>query len=370
MHRVDIDLLKAAPPGPNAGEGIADALGVGCPNLRALAGEIWQDIDETAKGIGWWTGHPLGVQERILVSDQLLMATKYVELNLTEARVHLSEVKQACDIEDEFMARAVEVGEDGPEIRMPKRAHALDWLASFKADTDTVGVFQALGSSLDCLAAVVIAVLALPRNVLKADLGPVRARLQDPVVLAEAGGLRQATATAIDASANTPVAGWLDWTLAYRNTLVHRPRPISMHRLEPRPTLARPEGGTFIKTRDIRVLASQPGLSDMEVMARELDPVLEEEGTISLEGAVAAGAALIENVSVALLDVWTSRRANPGLIAQPATQWSLPNMGTVAFAGFQAGSYPYDPDSLTAHPSMGKRMRAAGVLDDERATYW
>jgi hypothetical protein len=370
VHPDDIALLRATPSGRSPSEAIAEALGVASPALRELAAEIWNDVDEAVKGINWWAGHPLTVQQRILVSDQIVMAAKYVEQNLAEARVHLSEVRRACEMEDQFMARAVEIGAQGPEIRMPERANALDWLASFSADVHTVGVFQALGSSLDCLAAVVIGVLALRRNVLKADLGPVRTMLRDPAVLAEAGGLRKPTADALDAVADDPVPGWLDWTLAYRNTLIHRPRPIAMHHLEPRPTLANPSGGHFIKTRDVRALASQPGLSDMEAMAQALDAVLEEEATVSLSGAVFAGASLVERVAAPLLDAWRARRANPPLLEQPVQQWTLPPAGHVTFTGFAPGSYPYDPASLTAHPSMGKRMRSAGVLDDERGSFW
>lgn len=283
MHPDDLKLLRAAPSGPSASESIAYALGVACPNLRALSAEIWNDLDEGTKGIGWWTGHALDDQHRILISDQLTMAAKYAEQNLTEARVHLSEMKRACAIEDEILARAVEADSSGElHIHMPPRANAEEWLSAFDADLHMVGVLQGLGSSLDCFAAVTIGVLALPNNILKADLGGVRSRLRDPLVLAEAGGMRQQTAADLDRLADDPVHGWLEWALAYRNTLIHRPRPVSIHRLEAEETLAKVGGGQFIRSRDIRVLASQPGLSDMEVMAQALDPVLEEEGLITL----------------------------------------------------------------------------------------
>lgn len=135
MHPDDLKLLRAAPSGPSASESIADALGVACPNLRALSAEIWNDLDGGTKGIGWWTGHALDDQHRILISDQLAMAAKYAEQNLTEARVHLSEMKRACAIEDEILARAVEADSAGElHVRLPPRANAEEWLSAFDAD--------------------------------------------------------------------------------------------------------------------------------------------------------------------------------------------------------------------------------------------
>lgn len=371
MNTADLAALRHAAPHTDPPKAIADALGVDCAGLRDLTREIAGDMDEGTKGIGWWSSAPLPTQQRILISDHLLMAAKFAETNLVEARVHLSELESNQAVVQEQMARTVSVQNGVPTVTMPRHSSAHDQLAAFKIGLHTVGCFQALGSALDCLAAVIIGVLALPDRLIRADVVGVQKTLAKAQVLAAANGLRQPTADVLEAAKDSPVDGWLDWVLSYRNTLVHRPRPVSIHQLVPKPSILDAQGRPHLRTELIDHLATEPGLSDIEAMSSSFRAVLTEAAEVSLRHAVYGTRDLIEGVSGTLLPAWVARRSAPGLLAQPASQWpNVPMHAPLGFEGFAPDSAPYLPDTMTAHPGLGRRMKVAAVLDDERDLYW
>jgi hypothetical protein len=67
-------------------------------SANRLTRQIFQDLDETTLGIGWWAPYSaLGNKARIFISDYLYQCGLGLEQNLIEARVHLLETQDLND---------------------------------------------------------------------------------------------------------------------------------------------------------------------------------------------------------------------------------------------------------------------------------
>jgi hypothetical protein len=116
------------------------------------------------------------------------------------------------------------------------------------------GIIRALASALDYLAGVIIGVAALPLSILKADFGRVRVMLGKIKGTINAGANMQAQ---LAAQLETAIAaagpqGWLDWTLHFRNMLVHRGRRIELGQFLPiQPVLFGPDGQPAPRARHV-----------------------------------------------------------------------------------------------------------------------
>jgi hypothetical protein len=94
--------------------------------------------------------------QRATVSDQIRSAAHGIEENLLEARLHELDV-------------AALVGPHG--LPMPyENASINDHLRNDRLEMNTVGFFRAFGSTLDCLAAVLIGVVRIPMSLRFADM--------------------------------------------------------------------------------------------------------------------------------------------------------------------------------------------------------
>jgi hypothetical protein len=237
------------------------------------------------------------------------------------------------------------------------------------------GFFRAVGSTIDCLGGASIGVLALPTSLLKADmeralgaLAKMKAPTTDGAKLQADFGVRLASFIA-SAGPN----GWLRWTTDYRNMLVHRGRRMQLTLLERRgATLHAPDGRPIMLARSIRQLAQDPGLSDIESLLSLATkaPVLTEDAITTLEGVMASTRTLSETTAAALLDVWTKRRANPGLIVQPKEQWrDGASSEATGFRGYNADSVPFSMDALVSDDTFTRRIKAA-ALDRTSRNQW
>lgn len=376
MRPEDLANLEKQYSGPNGSsdEAFAAAVGVDVAPLRALAAEIFGDLDDTHGlfGVGWWFPHP-GTQRRIAISDYLLRVVESVGVNLVEARLHQLDSLAAFEAEDEFIARAVDYDNRGAiEVKMPPRTRPLDDLPRLLRDLQIAGFFRAIGSALDCLAAAVVGVLGMPERIQFADLGTVVKGLAKPIAANSPEAILWIPVRdALDRVGNQPHAGWLEWTLQYRNTLVHRARPISLLSLKPRPTLARAGHPVpHIRTSQVLMLARDPRRSDVEVLQDTRGPILTEDARSTMECILNSTIGLCEEVGGLLLDAWRQRRADPALLPQPAKQWpSYPSAAPSVFDGCSPGEEPYDPGQFTASPSIAKRMMAACLLDDASSAW-
>jgi len=124
MKTADITRLSQPfPDGPDvSGRAPAAALGVEIPAWDALEERIFADLAEDAPyGIRWWAPHP-GTSRRILISDQLYACTAGVSTNLVEAGIHLLELLDAIEREDDFHIDVIQFVQGEPTMRMRARA--------------------------------------------------------------------------------------------------------------------------------------------------------------------------------------------------------------------------------------------------------
>lgn len=351
-----------------------EAIGLRLSNWTTLENEVWADFTENPPyGVGWWAPDP-GTSRRILISDQLYCCLNSVASNMTEAKLHWLEYLHTADRDDARLSDVVRMTPTGPIISMPKPRSPYEQLLPDLMRMHQAGMVRALASALDCLAGVVIGVAALPLSILRADLARTRQRLATIARRSTVGTSRQAQfaaqlETAI-AAAGPP--GWLDWTLDFRNMLVHRGRRIELGQFVPiNPVLYGPDGHPAPRARRISHLPRDPGRSDVEVF---LDTpsrfVLHEDSRQTLEGLMRSTIDLIEATATHMRDLWRWRRENPTAIRQPEAQWpNGPSTQSTGFDGYQPNSLVFSPQVGMMHPVTARRFRAA-ALDDAARPRW
>ena len=350
------------------------AIGINLPRWTALEDEIFADFTEQPPyGIGWWAPDP-GTSRRILVGDQLHCCLESVAGNMTEAALHWLEYLGASDRDNARLADAVKMTPTGPVISPPRSRNAFEQLCPDFIRIHQAGMIRSLASALDCLAGVVIGVAALPMSILRADFDRARAKLAKINGALNVGTDMQAQfAAQLEAgiSAAGP-QGWLDWTLDFRNMLVHRGRRIELGQYLPiTPVLLGADGQPFPRARRVAHLPRNPGRSDVEVfLGTPWNTVLHEEGQQTLQGLINSASQLVETMATHLMDLWRWRRGHPTDLHQPAEQWKDgPSTHSTGFNGYAPGSLSLSPGMGMMHPITARRFHAA-ALDDAARPQW
>jgi hypothetical protein len=238
-------------------------LGLNLENTHQLEAAIHQDLDPIRLGIGWWEVYG-DAARRVLVGDYLHQAIVTIQRNFIEATLHLLEADEAWSRESDIQRRGMFDPRANRIFEMPRSPE--DELSGLAADAHSSGFFRALGSSLDCLAVAIIAIVPLslrvPNAGWKQTLSHVASRktqlarpfdehLEELIRLIEESGSD----------------GWIDWVLESRNMLVHRPRRMHIRFILPAGVpISLPYGGTHMPTRIAALLQRDPGLSDVEEM--------------------------------------------------------------------------------------------------------
>lgn len=80
---------------------------------------------------------------------------------------------------------------------------------------------------------------------------------------------------------------------------------------------------------------------------------------------------VVAETATSCVSAWDMRRANPGLILQPLQQWPHLAQGDEStFGGAQPVSLPkITQGNLTMNPTTFTRIRAARLLDPDRASW-
>lgn len=377
MKAADIvRLSQPFPGGPDvSGRATVAALGVEIPAWDALEDRIFADLTEDAPyGIGWWVPHP-GTSRRILISDQLYACTASVSTNLVEAGIHLLELIDAIEREDDFHADAIQIVRGIPTMRLRPRTTALEALGPEIVRMHEAGVARALSGALDCAAGSIIGVMALPRNILKADFMGVVLYLRNRKNWQRTQSHDYQRAFLADLNAmidNAGPAGWFHWLLNFRNMLVHRGRRLEIGQFLPRePVLLDGRGRPVLRARVVTHLPLQPERSDVDIHREpNRPPVLTEDSRQTLEGAMGSVRYLLRALAERLTAAWDWRKANPAVLPQPQEQWAEvmpPAQGQKrGFEGYAPGSHPYEPEQLMSHPRIGHRILAAALYDHQR----
>ena len=99
--------------------------------------------------------------------------------------------------------------------------------------------------------------------------------------------------------------------------------------------------------------------------------VLAETVEDTIRGIVDSTTRLIDAIGTLLLSIWTQRRANPTVLPQPRAQWPHGAAGQpkIQFLGYRPGSSVFAPDALVSDGVIQQRMRAAALMDDQRAQW-
>ena len=352
---------------------LAAALNVDLPVWHALASEIIEDLDGESLGIGWWVPNP-GTSRRVLISDHLFVCAQSVTTNLVEARLHLLEAADFWERENDFNARAVSITRDRRiGIQVPNRMRPVDDVQSSMVTLHTVGFIRAIAGALDCLGAVIVGVAALKVNILRADLDRARRALGRIGGAGRGEQLQRDLNGALEAAINeSGPSGWLPWATDLRNMLIHRGRRLWISELRPMPSsIISPGGEPVIRTDVIHLLPRDPGKSDVEMfLSAGTPPVLTESAEITLRGILESTLSLLERSGHLLLNLWRTRRADPGVLTQPREQWpDGPSSTVTGFAGFAPDSAPYTPDHFRSNETLLRRISAASV-DDAKRDAW
>lgn len=377
MRNEDLERMRVPlREGENLDAGFARAVGVEVPAVRRLCREVFDDLDDQVFGVRWWASH-LGTTRRILISHHLVQCVRSVEINLIEASLHLLEAADYWEQESDFWADVIARRPDGRlEFQSRRRATPADDLARRMATLHAAGFVRAIGSALDCLGACIIGVLALPRNLLRADFRDAQEALTDATttVTTPGGELQARFHRLLDAAINdVGPTGWLSWTFDFRNMLVHRGRRWQPYQLLPRPErIFGPDSQVIPRMMAVEQLPNDPAKSQVEafVAVDQRPPVLTEHAEVTLRGVRRSTVDLVTQAATGLVDAWLTRRAAPDLLIQPAAQWPQGlSRATSGFVGYRPGSVPYDPTQVRVSPDDERQFRTA-ALDDATRPRW
>lgn len=344
------------------------------PSAKKLVQEILNDLDVNSFGINWWNSLP--PEERILISDYLFQCASGVEVNLMEAKLHYFEWLHAVENHNKKIVNIVTRDSLGGLIdKMPKSNAPVDDLPLKLENLHLCGFFRAIGSSLDCLGATIIGVLALPcskrKPLRKSDIAEAQNTLKNLTDLGTSGSKLQMDFGGFFESVKNTCGpkDWLEWADQYRNMYVHRGRRTIFNKISAKKQLFYDSKERFIPRFECTThLGKFPDRSEAEAFIRSEEAILFENAEITLTGIFESCRTLNEKVCEQLLFIWKERRNNPSLLEQPQNQWNdIPKH--CDFTGYDMKAEKFDMSLLYQHPNFLKRMRSASVFGELR-NFW
>lgn len=306
--------------GPARSLALRAALGLDTPGLRDLIDDLHGGISSASWGFAF-LNDIADVEQRALVSDQLLSAVDGVQDALTDAAICVRDVNE-------------HTGANG--VAYPDATDSLeDMLRAERLRRAVADFFDATGTALDCMAAVLIVIARVPLSVQRADftqlcgLDPTKAfasAFAEPIPQAQRD-LWTALVAEVDPVVADGPDDWLMWTLEMRNALTHRgrvtdiymPRKISGQLLVP-PTAAPQK----LLRYDLH-LRSRPWLPAIEgMLAGPNLPAswLDEPAARTVEGLFGSLVTYVER-----LTAWARAKSADGVQAKllaPVNRWVLP----------------------------------------------
>lgn len=332
-----------------------ELVGLRVPECDRLVAALEVNLDSSPFGFEQLAG----IGDPLLTataSDELLQAARTIRTNLVEMRLHESGAAEALEVCRLGVARDATRREEQNVARA-------------KAGMHIAGFFRALGSALDCLAAVGIIVLQ----------APLRVRLADAKSLGRFGKGKKRRGRVpssqlaawdtfdrlIDEERGKEPRDWYPWVDASRNAVVHRGRKLHMMfeeaRAAPRALVVvtdDPIGARLTAGRFSLHLPKNPEAADMAdfVLREEVtNVVLAEPAETTLRGTAESVGGLIEAAVASLLEFWTGDREGWDL---PIREWQLDQRPPVInFAGYVGGVRR--GTSMAVNPVEGKRVRIA-----------
>lgn len=370
MRNEDLNRLKK--PYEQATKDIFDrrfnsAICADIPSAEKLALEILDDFDTKNFGISWWSSLP--TEERILISDYLYQCASTIETNLAEAKLHFLEWLDAKNINNEKIANSVSLTSQGEfSFKIPLPKSPFDELQRKLEELHICGFFRAIGSSLDCLGALIIGVLALPVGLRRSDIRKAENKLNNVIDNGNQGSQIQIEFKDFfeDLKKSCGSKDWLEWADQYRNMYVHRGRRTIFQAVTAREVKIFNANGQLILRAELELhLAKYPDRSEIEAFIKSKNINLNEEAEVTISGIFDSCRTLIETTCEKLLNVWKLRRNNPIVLEQPVTQWK-DAIRECEFTGYDSKASPLNIDLAYVNPILGRRMLSSSVMDNQR----
>lgn len=334
-----------------------EALGLRLDETRTLTAALDAGLSADAWGYEQLGGIPDEVQ-RATVSDQIRAAAHGIEENLVEARLHELHASELI----------------GPHGLPMAYTHASinDHLRNDRLEMSTVGFFRAFGSTLDCLAAVLIGAARMPMSLRFADMS--KLTQFDPAAVGKlvpddvSDEQREAWAELIgllDDLRRRDPAGWYVWGLEMRNAMLHRGRGVKA--FLPRPTSRRLAVVTDTPLpallRFDYYLRKRPWLPDLVQLARAdsvCDVWLYEPVQDTLSGLFECLGSMVVELATWALAQWAAQ-AESQTYSAPIAAWQLGREPGTDFAGF-GEQRTAEFDAAMVNPSSTEHMRLAEQL--------
>lgn len=346
------------------------AIGADIPSAEKLVEDIFNDLDVNTFGVRWWSSLP--TQERILISDYLYQSVNGIEDNLVEAKLHLLEWIDAREKNNDKIADVISRNKFGElQVKMPPSKNAQDDLLNKLEGMHICGFLRAIGSSLDCLGATIIGVLALPTSLRRSDIAKAEKALNKIQPLGDKGSQIQFDFKDLFERFKKSVGpeDWLEWTDQYRNMYVHRGRRTTFHQIVPRENPIYDANGKWIpRANSTTHLAKYPDRSDAEALIKGKDVQLNEDAEVTLKGIFNSARNLNENLCEELLKIWRERRNDPFCLEQPQVQWDN-KIRPCNFTGYTQNIEPFNADVMISNPITLRRMLASS-LEDKQRNFW
>ena len=275
-------------------------LGLDVDRISSLARRLESDFSADTYGFALFADD-LDRRSRAHRSDETVRSAWAIARNLMETRLH-----------EQDLATAV-----GDGLRIARPGKELDdSLRQTNVDRHIVGFFRAFGSTLDTLAAAAVGVLRVPFSITRASFNHLT-DLRGTAPNEASSAQRTAWADLhdlLDDHRGKEPEHWLRFSLDYRNSVVHRARPLAMNV----PMSDDSSAGLIVVTNDpvgaalsrgrfqphLRRRPWSPDLDDL-IESRSVDDIwLGEPACITLSGLRSHLNELVEDAVGLLMDRW------------------------------------------------------------------
>jgi hypothetical protein len=300
--------------------------------------------------------------QRAVVSDQISMSASAVRSNLIEARLHERQLSAIF-------------GDSG--VPFPTEATYGEVLRSnAERDMAIIGCTRAMGSALDCLAAVAVGVMRMPRSITQASFLDIE-RVATGKSMTSATLDQQRAWKALhklcDAHRKQPPDGWREWLMDMRNLNVHRARQthIQLQRIrdkhQPQAVVVTSEPEEMLK-RTARFdlhLRRRPDLPDMQdfiTSPTTTDLWINEPAITTLAGIFIAVNELIEEAAQLLASWWRYAGKWSAAFPPPAAKWALKSPPWPSFDGIAPNATPFPIGHSHLGPLQAERLALAEKL--------
>jgi hypothetical protein len=332
--------------------------------IRELSETLNQEFLESSSGFAQFADIPDEI-DRAIASDQIAQSARAIAENLLEAQLHYEALKKLF-------------GDDG--LSYPSGADPQEYARQgAEIDLHITGFVRALGSSLDCLAAVTTGVLRIPESIHRAGLPTLEGRLRDRILGKGKSGSPdheqswQEFYDLIQQHAASPPTGWFEWLGGMRNLNVHRARltrvMLGRGKEDDHPVIVVFSSEPIDLTKGAKFdmhLRKRPHLPDMQdfiTAPKAEDLFLNETTETTLFAVLHLTDAFLEEAASFLLTWWRRIEGQVKDFPAPTGKWGLEPDNATPFDGIAPGSKNMDAyESLRGHPELTKRLGLAERL--------